>query len=579
MTRGTRFLVLFLGALLVAAPALAQRRGGGGSRGSVRSVNRSPGGGGSWSGSRGSGSTNRTVSGNSSNRTTTYESRSGRSATATRDVSRDGDTVTVDRNVQGSQGGSVNKQKEYKLDDGRVESVERDVSARSRSGQTANWEGKAEREGAGWEFEGEGKNRYGQNVEAEGVAGRGAYGRGVVADVEGGRYGDRTVAAGRAYGGRGYVNQLPAGYRPYNYYGRPYYGYGGAYYRPYYGGYYPVPPPYGYCCYYDNDIVGAIALTMVGTALLMDDGVCYEKTYVEGETQYKVVPAPAGAGVPQNALPADVATATVSGTTFYYYANTFYKVAPKDGAMGFVVVEKPAGVVTLKALPEDVQPKQVGSLTYLVSGAKYYMPYLDAAGVESYVVVDTPKGQAAGTATKAVSLTVPAGTTLTVRLAAEVGSGSAKAGSRFQANLDQDLVVGGQLVAGKGARVSGRVAEANAGSGLGGKPSLALELTDIEIAGRVTSVTTERVSAEGEAKKSGKKILGAAALGAGIGAAIDGGEGAAWGAGIGAVTGTAAAAKSPGNQIAFAAGSAVAFRTTQPVNIQKTVAVQTSGAS
>jgi len=582
MKRVTSVLTLSLVVLLFAPPAWAQRRGGGGgSRGSVRSVNRSPSGGGSWSGSGGSGSTSQSRSGDTSHRTTTYDSRSGRSATADRTVSKDGDTVTVDRNVQGSQGGNVNKQKEYKLDDGRVESVERDVQATDRSGRTAEWEGKAEREGAGWEFEGEGKNRYGQDVSAEGYAGRGAYGRGVVADVEGGRYGDRTVAAGRAYGGRGYVSTLPSGYRPYNYYGRPYYGYGGAYYRPYYGGYYPVPPPYGYCCYHDNDLVGAIALTMVGTALLVDDGVYYEKTYVEGETQYKVVPAPEGASVPANALPADVATVTVAGTAYYFHANTFYKVAPKDGKLGFVVVQKPAGVVTLKELPADVKPEQAGTLTFFASGGKHYMPYLDAAGTEQYIQVDSPKAQAAGTATatKSVPLTVPAATQITVRLASEVSSGSAKTGARFQGSLEQDLVVGGQLVAGRGARVSGRVAEAKAGTGLGGAPLLALELADIEIGGRVTPVVSERVEAKGEGKKAGRKIIGSAALGAGIGAAIDGGEGAAWGAGIGAVAGTAAASKSPGNQVAFAAGSAVAFRTKQPLTVQKTVAVQAQGAS
>ena len=50
----------------------------------------------------------------------------------------------------------------------------------------------------------------------------------------------------------------------------------------------------------------------------------------------------------------------------------------------------------------------------------------------------------------------------------------------------------------------------------------------------------------GEAKKAGKKVLGAAALGAGIGGMIDGGEGAAWGAGAGAVVGVAAAKIVPG---------------------------------
>ena len=68
-------------------------------------------------------------------------------------------------------------QKEYEMDDGRVESVERDTTVTNRQGQTANWEGKAEREGYGWEFEGEGKNRYGQSVEANGYAARGPYGK------------------------------------------------------------------------------------------------------------------------------------------------------------------------------------------------------------------------------------------------------------------------------------------------------------------------------------------------------------------------------------------------------------------
>ena len=44
------------------------------------------------------------------------------------------------------------------------------------------------------QFEGEGTNRYGQDVDVEGY---GARGRGVAAEVEGGRYGDRYVAAGR----------------------------------------------------------------------------------------------------------------------------------------------------------------------------------------------------------------------------------------------------------------------------------------------------------------------------------------------------------------------------------------------
>ena len=210
-------LVLFL--VLGDSLAFAQRRGGGGGM-------RGGGGGRSYSGSgsrgsvssanRGSATTSRSTYGNTSSRTTNYETRSGNTGTATRDVTRSGDEINVNRNVQSSSGASRTSDRTYNMDDGRVDSVERNSSVTGRSGQTASWEGKAERSGAGWEFEGEGHNRYGQKVEAEGYGARGPYGSGVVADVEGGRYGDRTVVAGRGYGGPVYARHLPAGYRPYN---------------------------------------------------------------------------------------------------------------------------------------------------------------------------------------------------------------------------------------------------------------------------------------------------------------------------------------------------------------------------
>jgi hypothetical protein len=594
--RASAALALTLLLVLPEAPAYAQRAraGGGGSRsrGSVNSVNRSaPGTGGSWSNAHTSGSTSRTTTGNTSSRTTTAETRSGQSATASRDASKSGDEVTVDRNVQTSSGASKSSQKTYEMDNGHVDSVERDVQATSRSGQTANWEGKAERSGYGWEFEGEGKNRYGQDVKAEGYGARGPYGSGVVADVEGGRYGDRTVVAGRAYGGPVHAAQLPYGARPYNYYGRPYYGYGGAYYRPYhyhgvpYYGY--IPPPWG--CYYTTVPVGAIALTVAGMALLYSDGTYYKTTYVEGATQYQVVAPPAGASLPAGTtLPADRATITVAGVTYYLYGNTFYKRVVTNGQESFVVVTRPAGVVAVKALPEDFEPMQAGSMIYFRSKSRWYLTYLDPSGEELYVVVDPPAGavpavpattttgQAAAAAPpqppaakpQAVTLTAQPNTPLTVRVATEISSATAQAGQRFQGNLGADLVVDGRVLAIGGTRVYGRVVAAKAGTGTGGAPQLSVELTDIEVAGRVVSLSTEPVSFSAEAKKAGKKVVGAAALGAGIGGMIDGGEGAAWGAATGAVVGVAAAKSSPGNQVAVAAGTALEFRLARPLTVE-----------
>ena len=496
--------------------------------------------------------------------------------------------MTVDRNVQTSSGASKDSQKTYEMDDGRVQSVERDVQATSRSGQTAEWEGKAERSGYGWEFEGEGKNRYGQKVEAEGYGARGPYGGGVVADVEGGRYGDRTVVAGRGYGGPVHAASLPYGARPYNYHGHSYYDYGGAYYHPYsYHGapyYHYMPPPWG--CYYTTVPVGAIALTIAGMALLYSDGTYYKTTYVEGATQYEVVAPPAGASLPAGtALPADRASITISGVTYYLYGNTFYKRVVANGQESFVVITKPAGVVAVKALPSDFEPMQAGSMLYFRSKDRYYLTYLDPSGEELYVVVDPPKGAvpavpaaapaaaaapapAPAAKAKAVTLTAQAGRPLTVRVAAEVSSGTAQAGQRFQGNLDTDLVADdGRVVATRGTRVYGRVVAAKAGTGTGGAPQLTLELTDVEVGGRVVPISTEPVSFSGEAKKAGKKVLGGAALGAGIGGMIDGGEGAAWGAAAGAVVGVAAAKSSPGNQVAVAAGTALEFRLARPLSV------------
>ena len=565
--------------------AWAQRRRGGGSRGSVRSVNRS-GNGGSWSGRYGSGTTSRDVSGNRSTRSTTYDTRGGETVSGSRSVTREDDSLNVDRSVASTSGASASKQKEYEFDDGRLESVERDVQATDRSGRTVEYEGKAERSGYGVEFEGEGKNRWGQDVEAEGYGARGYYGAGAVADIEGGRYGDRTVVAGRTYGGPTWTRQLPHGAQPYMYHGRRYYHHGGHYYHPYhYRGvpYYAyMPPPY--YSYYDTAPVGAIVITLaVGKKLLYSDGSYYETTYVEGATQHQVVPPPAETTIPANAMPPERATVTVGGQIYFFYGNSFYRQVLEDGQSGYVTVTEPPGVIKVEALPADFEPVSVGGLTYFKTPERYFLTYLKPSGEEFYLVVDAPQAAHQAVATvdnpaasnpvpvaqpTLVPLTLGGGTPLTVRVATESSSATARPGQRFQGHLDDDLIVEGRLVVGRSATVYGRVAEAKAGTGTGGKPSLGIELTDITIGGRVVAITTQMQRFSAEGAKPGKKIIGGAALGAGIGAIIDGGEGAAWGAGIGAVAGTAKAAGSPGSQVAIGAGTVLEFRLATPVTIQ-----------
>ena len=500
------------------------------SSGSVRGANRSPQGS-SWSGARTSGSVQRSSTANSASRSGNIQSKSGQSLSGSKNVSKSGDTVNVDKTRQSSSGASKNTSKQYDFDDGQLGSVERQTSGTNRYGQSANWEGKAERKGYGVKFEGEGSNRYGQKTEVEGYGARGYYGTGVVADVEGGRYGNRTVVAGKPYGGAAWSASLPYGARPYTYHGYPYYYHGGAYYRSYYYRSVPyycyVPPPYG--VYYDSPPIGAIILVTAAVTLMYAEGTYYKSSSSKGTTQYVVVAPPAGTSLPGTALPADRATITISGTTYYFYGNTFYKRVVADGKESFVVVTRPAGVITVKALPPEFEPVQMGNLMYFKTKDRVYISYLDPSGEELFLVVDppvvpqtttassspapkpaaattqapqpapaTPQAQKPAETTRQapepapaastpqmVNLTVSTGTALQVRIANNVYSAST--GQNFKANLAQDIIVDGRLVAPAASAVIGTISVS--------QETLTLKLTDLDVGGRLYPIQTGPVQA------------------------------------------------------------------------------------
>jgi hypothetical protein len=166
-----------------------------------------------------------------------------------------------------------------------------------------------------------------------------------------------------------------------------------------------------------------------------------------------------------------------------------------------------------------------------------------------------------------VDLTVAAGTVIPVLMTTTLSSETAKAGQRFTAHLANDLLVSGRLVAGKGTRVSGRITEGKSGTGLGGDPVLAMQLTDIETGGYVFAMETSDLRLTADGKNPTKKIAGGALLGAGIGAIVGGGEGAAIGAAVGAGGGTVAAAASDGKQVTAASGTTVQFTLAKPLTL------------
>jgi hypothetical protein len=487
--------------------------------------------------------------------------------------------------------------------------VERSSTVTTAQGETLTRERKTEAEGGYATFEGKAETSTGREAEGEGVAGRTYYGQPAVAGSVNTKYygsyagaakrnpgGGYTAAVAGPYGGK-VTTTLPSGYRVTRYYGRPYYAYGGAYYRPYtYGGvhyYYPVPPPY--YSYYYQPPVGAMILMVAGVAYLMAQDGSYSKktTDSEGKTVYQSVPAPEGAQV--KTLPASRALVTVSGTTFYLYSNTFYRRVVQGTEEQFVVVSPPAGVVFLQALPPNFEVVQLNTM-YFAAAGRYYVPYLSADGSELYVMVDTPpQPQTAAPApapkpsptpvaapapapirTVAETLTVPTGTLVLVRLQAEVSSETAKVGDRFQAFLDQDIAANGRLIVAKGAKVYGVVTEIDQGSKMKGKALLSVALTDLQVGDQVVSIKTQPLQVQGQKSSGGKKLAGGAILGAAIGAIADGGQGAAIGAAVGAGVGGAAAAAGDVDPAVIPAQKLESFTVAVPfqVNVMTNVAVR-----
>ena len=161
-----------------------------------------------------------------------------------------------------------------------------------------------------------------------------------------------------------------------------------------------------------------------------------------------------------------------------------------------------------------------------------------------------------------------AGHLLTIRTTRELTTKTAKTGDAFSAILEEPIEVDGWVVAGPGARVDGRVVEADKGGRIKGKASLSIELTSLSIAdGRKVEIVTSPVSNEAAAnrKKDAAKVGVAAGAGAAVGAIAGGGSGAA----IGALVGGGAGAAMRGEDAIIAAETVVSFELRSPVTIQE----------
>lgn len=167
-------------------------------------------------------------------------------------------------------------------------------------------------------------------------------------------------------------------------------------------------------------------------------------------------------------------------------------------------------------------------------------------------------------------VTIPAGTLLTVRLLETVSTDHQQTGDSFAATLDQPLVLEGFVIAERGARVQGRVLEAEKAGRVRGTATLAIHLVRLRSSdGQDVTILTEKFVKRGETtrREDAAKVGAGAAIGAAIGAIAGGGKGAAVGAAAGGAAGAGTVAATRGEAAELPSETRLTFRLQEAVTL------------
>jgi hypothetical protein len=159
--------------------------------------------------------------------------------------------------------------------------------------------------------------------------------------------------------------------------------------------------------------------------------------------------------------------------------------------------------------------------------------------------------QATSDPSTGATVTLPAGTSLTIRMSETVDTDRNRVGDSFLATLEEPLMLGSQVIIPRGAEVRGAIAYAKESGRVAGQSELILELTELRYNGRSYTLQTSDYSEVGASrgKRTATAAGGTAALGAIIGAIAGGGKGAAIGAASGAAVGTGVAVMTKGQTL------------------------------
>ena len=172
------------------------------------------------------------------------------------------------------------------------------------------------------------------------------------------------------------------------------------------------------------------------------------------------------------------------------------------------------------------------------------------------------------------SVTIPAGTRISVRTIDSIDSSKNRVGYRFQASLEQALFIDGKLAVPKGADVYGRLESSKETGTFAGKSELKLTLTGMVVHGQAVPLVTGEYEVSGKSKgeSTAKRTVGGAAVGSIIGAIAGGGKGAAIGAATGGGVGVGSEIITKGDQVKIPSETLLEFTIQQSVTLPKQAA-------
>ena len=167
-------------------------------------------------------------------------------------------------------------------------------------------------------------------------------------------------------------------------------------------------------------------------------------------------------------------------------------------------------------------------------------------------------------------VTIPAGTSLSVKLLNTVASNKSKVEDPIKGSLAKDVTISGVTALPAGTQILGSVTEAAESGRVKGKASVAFRFDRLVVNGESVRVQTANVHREAAADT--KSDVKKAGLGAGAGAIVGGVVGGGKGAAIGAVAGGAGTVlATKGKEVEIPSGTVVSVLVQDPITLMAAV--------